>query len=294
MRARNEIARALRDSGGVFRTRDHPQLARSIQRLTASGVLTSVLPGIHCAVEDAQRTEIRVRAAALWAPDAVFTGPAAGWLSEWPDLAVPVVTLSGPMRRTPGPGFRVCRERIPDALITRSRGCWSTVPALTALNLVPWIGPQGIDDVLRTGSATVDQLWSALSATPRRPGNSLRRAALIDSRKAPWSEAERLLHSLLREAGIRGWSGNVVVPCGGRRYPVDVVFDRLRLIIEVDGYAFHRAENQDQFHRDRRKWTDLTAAGWTVLHLTWDHLVYDRAWVVDRVRQAMAQCRKAR
>lgn len=146
--------------------------------------------------------------------------------------------------------------------------------------------------MLRAGKATLDQLWQALSDTPRRPGNSLRRAALIDSRKAPWSAAERLLHDILRRAGIRGWSGNVLVDCAGQQLPVDVAFERLPLIIEVDGYAFHRAENRDQFHRDRWKWTELTAAGWTVLHFTWDHLVYEPAWVVDRVRRAMAVCRK--
>ncbi|GAB3757060.1 endonuclease domain-containing protein [Microlunatus parietis] len=141
--------------------------------------------------------------------------------------------------------------------------------------------------MLRSETVTVDQLWQMLSLTPKRNGNGLRRAALLESRNAPWSEAERLLHRILREAGFRGWAGNVEVACAGHRYPVDVVFERARLIIEVDGYAYHRAENRDQFQRDRRKWTELAAAGWTVLHLTWDHLVFDPGWVVDRVRRVL-------
>lgn len=171
-------------------------------------------------------------------------------------------------------------------------GGWVTVPALTALDLVPWIGGQGIDDVLRTGTATLDTMWEALGLTPGRAGNTLRRAALLDSRRAPWSEAERLLHRILRRAGIRGWSGNERIDCAGRSYPVDVAFRRRRLILEVDGYAFHRAENTAQFHRDRAKWSNLAADGWTVLHFTWDHLVYEPEWVVAKVRQALEVSRK--
>lgn len=287
MTASDEIRLALRDGGGALRLRDHRPLARTIHRLSARGELRALLPGIYCAAEDRDRIGVRLRAAALWAPEAVFTGPAAAWLSGWPGFPVPVITLSRPMRRAPSRGFRICQERLPAEVITRHRSCWITVPALTALDLVPWAGHQGIDEVLRSGTVTVDELWRVLALTAKRHGNGLRRAALQESRNAPWSEAERLLHRILRKAGIRGWAGNVVIDCAGSGYPVDVVFARARLIIEVDGYAYHRAENHDQFHRDRRKWTELAAAGWTVLHLTWDHLVYEPAWVVDRVRRVL-------
>lgn len=75
--------------------------------------------------------------------------------------------------------------------------------------------------------------------------------------------------------------------CAGHDFPVDVAFRRARLIIEVDGYAYHRAENREQFHRDRYKWTTLTAEGWTVLHFTWDQLVQQPAWVIASVRKAL-------
>lgn len=271
----------------MIRLRDHRPIARTIHRLVADGDLRTLLPGIYCAAEDAELVEVRLRAAWSWAPDAVFTGPSAAWLSGWQGYPVPVITLSRRMRRVPGPGFRVCQEQLPEEVITRRRGCNVTVPALTALDLVPWAGNRAIDEVLRTNTVTVAQFRHVLSITAHRHGNSLRRAALLESRNSPWSAAERLLHGILRQAGIRGWSGNVVIACAGHRYPVDVAFERARLIIEVDGYAYHRAENRDQFHRDRRKWTELSAAGWTILHLTWDHLVYELAWVVDRIRRVL-------
>ncbi|MFC7620121.1 DUF559 domain-containing protein [Microlunatus sp. GCM10028923] len=282
-----ELEFLLRDGGGVIRIRDHPRQARAAQRLAERGELARPLPGIYCHAGDADRVEVRIRAASLWLPDAVITGPAAAWLSFWPEIAVPLITLSLPVRRPARAGYRLCQERLPDELIVRHRGCWITRPALTALDLVPWAGGNAIDEVLRTNTATLDDLRQALALTANRAGNGLRRAALRESRHAPWSEAERLLHRMLRRADIRGWSGNVIVECAGERYPVDVVFRYRRLIIEVDGYAFHRAEHREQFHRDRRKWSNLTADGWTVLHFTWDHLVYEPAWVVAKVRQAM-------
>lgn len=286
--AQSEIECVLRDNGGVIRIRDHPRLARTAQRLATKGVLARPLPGIYCHRADADRIAVRVRAAVLWAPEAVITGPAAAWLGYWPKIAVPVVSLSSrPMRRGVPSGFRICQERLPAELIMRRRRCWITTPALTALDLVPWTGGGGIDEVLRTGAATKDELLQALTLTSGRYGNGLRRAALWDSRNTPWSEAERLLHQILWQAGIRSWSGNIVVSCAGARYPVDVAFRRRRLIIEVDGYAFHRVENADQFHRDRRKWSNLVADGWTVLHFTWEHLVYEPGWVVAKVRQAL-------
>ncbi len=290
--AHDEIGRVLRDSGGVIRIRDHPSLARAAQRLAAGGRLRALLPGIYCDGDSGDLIELRIRAAAAWAPEAVLTGPAAARLTLWPEIDVPVITLSRPMRRAGRTGFRVCQERLPAELIMHHHGSWVTVPALTALDLVPWIGGQGIDDVLRTGVATLDTMWEALALTPRRAGNTLRRAALYDSRRGPWSAAERLLHRLLHRAGLRGWAGNVTVHCAGRSYPVDVAFRRRRVILEVDGYAFHRAENVDQFHRDRAKWSNLVADGWTVLHFTWDHLVYQPEWVLTKVRQALVLSRK--
>ena len=293
MAMETEVDQVIRAGGGVVRIRDHPRLARALQRLARRGVLVALLPGVYCHRDDADRPEIRINAAATWAPEAVMTGPAAARLSFWPSIEVPVVSLARPNCKITRPGFRIVQERLPAAL-TEHRGCWITVPALTALDLVPWVGGAGIDLVLRKGWASLDQLQSALAATAHRAGNGLRRAALLDSRGSPWSEAERLLHRILRRAGIRGWSGNAVVSCAGQDYPVDVVFRSARLIIEVDGYAYHRAENREQFHRDRLKWTTLTSHGWTVLHFTWEHLVDRTDWVAATIRKALSRstCRQ--
>lgn len=47
----------------------------------------------------------------LWLPDAVITGPAAAWLSFWPEITVPLITLSLPVRRPVRTGFTGGRWR---------------------------------------------------------------------------------------------------------------------------------------------------------------------------------------
>jgi very-short-patch-repair endonuclease len=43
-----------------------------------------------------------------------------------------------------------------------------------------------------------------------------------------------------------------------------------RLVVEVDGYAFHSSRRS--FERDRRKDQELTAAGYRVIRVTWRQL----------------------
>uniref|UniRef100_UPI0015CC4D87 hypothetical protein n=1 Tax=Microlunatus parietis TaxID=682979 RepID=UPI0015CC4D87 len=59
----------------------------------------------------------------------------------------------------------------------------------------------------------------------------------------------------MRRARIDGWVGNATVGVGGVLYVADLVFREARVVVEVDGYEFHRSE--EQFHGDRHKWTDL-------------------------------------
>jgi very-short-patch-repair endonuclease len=50
-------------------------------------------------------------------------------------------------------------------------------------------------------------------------------------------------------------------------HEVDAYWPRQRLVAEVDGYKFHGG--RAAFERDRRKDGALTAAGYTVVRVTW-------------------------
>lgn len=250
-------------------------------------MLVRIFPGVYCHRAVADEAETRILAAALWAGTAVITGAAAARLTFWPDASVPVVSISMIAKRKPPPGIEIRREQIPSAMTMVHRGVTLTVPALTALDL----GGPGIDRALLRRAASLDQMHDALLATQNRKGNRQRRRLLYDSRDEPWSEAERRQHALLRAANITGWRTNVEIWCANRRYFVDIGFVRLRVAVEVDGYEVH--SQRGQFERDRQKWSDLTAAGWTVLHFTWHQLFEQSEWVIGTIRAAIHQRSRA-
>ena len=70
------------------------------------------------------------------------------------------------------------------------------------------------------------------------------------------------------------------------RYEVDFLWPGERLVVEVDGYAYH--SNRRAFERDRERDATLAAAGYTVLRVTWRQLVSAPEAVVARVAMALA------
>ena len=58
-----------------------------------------------------------------------------------------------------------------------------------------------------------------------------------------------------------------------------------RLVIEVDGWAFHT--DPARFQRDRTRQNRLVAAGWTVLRFTWADLHHRPDKVIREVRAAL-------
>ena len=77
------------------------------------------------------------------------------------------------------------------------------------------------------------------------------------------SEAERRLLKLIRAAKLP-------LPVTNTRvagWEVDAFWPRHRLVVEVDGYAYHG--NRAAFERDRRKDAALIAAGYRVVRVTW-------------------------
>jgi very-short-patch-repair endonuclease len=100
------------------------------------------------------------------------------------------------------------------------------------------------------------------------------------------SEAERRLVAILRRAGMTGWQANVPIEENGVVIAVgDLVFERSRLVIEVDGWAYH--VTPERFQRDRDRQNRLIAAGWTVLRFTWSDLRTRPGHVVAVIRDAV-------
>ena len=96
------------------------------------------------------------------------------------------------------------------------------------------------------------------------------------------SAAERLLTRSLRVARIKGWRANAEIRDADGLIGIgDVVFDRVKLVLEVDGWAYHTTP--ERFQRGRERQNRLTAAGWTVLRFTWRDLTIRPDHVIGEV-----------
>jgi very-short-patch-repair endonuclease len=153
------------------------------------------------------------------------------------------VTVPGQARRT-RPGIRVHRSLSLEASV--HRGLPLTTPART------------LDDLARV-------LPTAELERAREQAHVL---GLVIPDGAPEpeftrSEAERRLKALCRAAGLPLPRTNARVA----GYEVDTYWPAHGLIVEVDGYTYHRT--RQAFERDRRKDAALTAAGKRVVRVTW-------------------------
>lgn len=112
---------------------------------------------------------------------------------------------------------------------------------------------------------------------------------LREAARGSRSEAERRLRAILRRARIRGWRAGVWLEELG--VELDVLFAEARLVLEVDGKAYH--VDAEKFQRDRTRQNLLVAAGYTVLRFTWADVTQRPAYVVATVRTALRQAEAA-
>jgi very-short-patch-repair endonuclease len=270
---------------GVVVRRHHPKLIGVIDWLVRSGDLRPVLPGVYAEPEACDSIRTRISAVMHWDPDAVLIGAAAAWVSFWPEIRVSGITCSLRHHRQPQPGYEFTRRHIPAELVINRAGLRYTAPALTALDLCGAMGGDAIDQALRSRATTLAQLYRAMELTAGRVGNRTKRQLLLDSREEPWSEAERSFHRLLRSAGITGWQANRSVVLDGSTFYVDVIFRKLKLVIEIDGRLYHTGT--EVFETDRWRQDLLILNGWCVLRFTWTMIEEQPEKVLAMVHEAI-------
>jgi very-short-patch-repair endonuclease len=126
---------------------------------------------------------------------------------------------------------------------------------------------------------------ATIARAPGRRGLRPLRAALaaLDPAKAMTrSELERRAIALVRAHALPEPDVNA------RRsgHEVDLSWPERRLVVELDGRAFHATAAA--FERDRRRDADLQARGWRVLRFSWLQIVQDPGWVARRVADVLA------
>jgi very-short-patch-repair endonuclease/predicted transcriptional regulator of viral defense system len=168
-----------------------------------------------------------------------------------------------------------------------------TTPARTLVDLAADLGrtgmsrelEQAVSQALRRALTTAAELLSLIARHPRRHGIRLLRA-LVEDGTAPVltrSEAEELLLALVRRARLP--TPTVNVPIGG--HEVDFGWTAERLVVEVDGHAYHSARSR--FESDRRRDADLAAAGFRVIRVTWHQLTRESQVVLARIAMALGR-----
>jgi very-short-patch-repair endonuclease len=233
-----------------------------------------------------------LRAAMLSLGDgAVLVGEGAAWwwglLQERPrTFEIAVERQQRPRART-----SLVRRAVPPTDRTVLKGVRVTTPAPSVLDAAVGLGLVGgaalFDTALQRRKVSVDDLRHGYIRRSGRPGARLldRLMGLADGGAV--SEAERLSHTHLRGAGITGWVANLPIdlPGSGRAVP-DLAFREQKVIVEVDGWAFHRGFRA--FLIDGPRQTALTAAGWVVVRTHWHELTTSPHEFLANLRRILA------
>jgi very-short-patch-repair endonuclease len=184
----------------------------------------------------------------------------------------------------------VHRSPLRDDERTTHRGIPTTTVPRTLLDLSAVVHP----DVLRSALRQAEQLRltdplsliDLVERYPRRPGLAAIRALLKEASigaRVIRSELEERFQAFLLRAGLP-------LPQTNRRiegYEVDCVWPEQRLIVELDGSAFHSPTHA--FEEDRARDRRLEAAGWHVIRVTWRQLHEEPELLEADLRRLLGQ-----
>jgi len=163
-----------------------------------------------------------------------------------------------------------------------------TVPARTILDLAAVLSmrelEQAVATSLRKRLVTLPQLSAMLERHRACRGHRRLRSVLgLDGGPAfSRSAAEEKFRAIRRSAELPAPGQNVRL----MDFEVDFFWPRQRVVVEIDGYAYHR--DRRAFERDRRRDAILVAAGYRVLRFTWRQLTKKQAVVIAQLAAALA------
>jgi very-short-patch-repair endonuclease/predicted transcriptional regulator of viral defense system len=198
------------------------------------------------------------------------------------------VTVPG---RDPGvkPGIRVYRVRELDRRdVRRVRGIPVTSPARTLLDLAGLLPLETVESAfaearVRRLVRDKDVAEQLKRARGRRGAAALRRLVALERGPAlTRSAAERKLLKLVREAALPPPELNARLG----RFEVDFLWRGPRVVVEVDGRAYHSSARA--FERDRERDAMLVAGGYSVIRVTWRQLSASPEAVIARIESALA------
>jgi very-short-patch-repair endonuclease len=189
------------------------------------------------------------------------------------------------------PGIRAHRSDLANDEIARLDGIPITSAARTLLDLSSVATPRELERALafaeRERLVTRALVLSLLNRYPGRRGTRRLRALLDDSATPAFtrSPAEEQLLELIRRSGLPEPEMNIML----YGQEVDCFWRNARLVIEVDGYAYH--SSAPAFVTDRQRDSAFAAAGIQVVRLTWQQITEESHRTVVQLAQALLRAR---
>lgn len=264
-----------------------------IEHRVATGRLRPIHRGVYAFGHRALTREGRWMAAVMaGGQDAVLshTSAAAAWELRRASAAAIHVTVPRDTGRKRRSGIRVHRSTtLAPGETTTVRAIPVTGAVRTIVDIAATLQGRPLEHVLDLAEQRrlVDfaELRQRLADQPGRPGSPSLQAVLslyTAGSTVTRSEMEERFLGLCDTYGLRRPDVNTRI----EGEEVDFAWRDRRLIVEVDGYAYHRSPSA--FESDRERDIVLAVAGWQVLRFTWTQLTERPAWVARAVSKRMA------
>jgi restriction endonuclease-like protein/putative AbiEi antitoxin of type IV toxin-antitoxin system len=243
---------------------------RAITRGAAGGRLHRLHRGVFAVGHRVLTIEGRWMAATLATGGVLSHATAAAAWDLRPRTDAIHVTVAGDAGRRRRAGLRVHRSRTIEA--TTHRGIPITTPARTIIDLARTLKGRPLEAALDRAEHLRLVDFSELKHRPI-PRSLQAVLSLYTASNPTRSELEERFIQLCDDHGIPRPDINARI----EGYEVDFVWRDKRLIVEVDGYAYHRSPTA--FEADRERDIDLARAGWLVRRFTWTQITRRPAWV---------------
>jgi hypothetical protein len=258
---------------------------RDLTDMVRSGHITRVARGVYrlgsvalpdpSGIARSLKAEISHASAAAWYGASLVLSP------DGLHLTVP---RSRGRRQDEIPGVTIHRADIPSSDLLVVRRTLVTAPIRTGLDLARSLPTSHavatLDNMIRGGLLTRSDLLAAALALPVAPGrqSAITVADLVDARAESVFESISRVDMAVAGLPIPELQVNICDRDGNWIARVDFAWKTQRVILECDGWEFH--SNRDAFERDRRRWTALSRAGWTVIVVTWRDVMESPGYLV--------------
>jgi very-short-patch-repair endonuclease len=198
------------------------------------------------------------------------------------------IEVTVPRGRAGHPGLVVHRSRTLSAEdLTTVDGIPVTSVARTLLDLAVVLSVRdlgyALDRAERLQAFDLKAMEDVLARARGRRGAAALRKALVAWRPTDVrNDFEALFHELVRDASLGAPLANVFVDGEHYRHEVDAFWPAHRLVVQLDGFAYHRTRRDRE--KDATSDADLELAGYRVLRLTWDDVTIHKERTLRRLR----------